>query len=374
MVVKIVKTLLKHIDIVPIAKVATVPAKSVQKPIGELLTGGAKNTVTTGINGLKSLRTKLSPKIEAYNARKLAVSKKFGTSDKILNNWNDSFGIANKEGVYQNAINHLNKSGSIDDYIIDRIPNLPKNSEDFAKIKKLLNQYLEKNLDIYSYSRIEKILNGFNKEIAPKLKNNGIIYVHDDTKSYGIITELYKTINPDAKIVTGWNNLKEYSKLHKDFNIVMLDDCLVSGESASKVFKNIKETAINDNIKNVDLYVLSAFEKGVSKVPKGLNVHYSGALKQDLRNSEYFKRDVDNKYKGMLMGILGTGNPEYNAYSAMMFEYMAPNNNSKFGAQMIKQLFTGPECSIKGVFEPVVANDNVSNGILKTLDKLRNVG
>ena len=74
------------------------------------------------------------------------------------------------------------------------------------------------------------------------------------------------------------------------------------------------------------------------------------------------------------MGILGTGNPEYNAYSAMMFEYMAPNNNSKFGAQMIKQLFTGPECSIKGVFEPVVANDNVSNGILKTLDKLRNVG
>ena len=147
MVVKIVKTLLKHIDIVPIAKVATVPAKSVQKPIGELLTGGAKNTVSTGINGLKSLRTKLSTKIEAYNARKLAVSKKFGTSEKILNNWNDCFGMANKDGVYQNAINHLNKSGSIDDYIIDRIPNLPKNSKDKKKIKTLLNQYLEKNLE-----------------------------------------------------------------------------------------------------------------------------------------------------------------------------------------------------------------------------------
>ena len=174
MVVKIVKTLLKHIDIVPIAKVATVPAKSVQKPIGELLTGGAKNTVSTGINGLKSLRTKLSPKIEAYNARKLAVSKKFGTSEKILNNWNDCFGIANKDGVYQNAINHLNKSGSIDDYIIDRIPNLPKNSEDFAKIKTTIS--LEK-LKMMKNVKIDYSINSDYEELGTEQIVEAVIWL-----------------------------------------------------------------------------------------------------------------------------------------------------------------------------------------------------
>lgn len=370
----IIGGLLRHANAVSIAKSTTRITKGCSKSIGETLTKGSAELKVIGNKALNSLKTKLKPTIDAYQARKLATSKKFGTSEKILDNWDESFGIANEKGIYQNAITHLNKSGAIDDYITSRIPSITKGSDDFNNIKNILNQYLEKNLDIYSYERIESILKEFNKDILPKLKNNGIIYVHDQTKSYGIIADIYKNINPDAKIITGWHNLQEYSKLHKDLNIIMLDDCLVSGESASKVFKNIKEAAIDGNIKNVDLYVLSAFEKGVAKAPKDLNIHYSGALKQDLRNSEYFKKDVPNQYKGMLMGLLGTGNPEYNAYSAMMFEYMTPNNNSKFAAQMVKHMFSGPECSIKGIFEPITANEDVTKGILKSLERIRNAG
>lgn len=378
MVSNIILSLLRHAD----KKIVKTAAKSLVKmapPVTEVI----KSTDNVLINKVgksdvldlsaKTLKTKISRVLQSYNARKLEVSKKFGTSDKILNNWKDMFGVADKNGVYKNAVEYLAKSGKIDSYITSRLPQIT-DPKDIEFVRNILTKYLEKNLDIYSYSRIEKILRGFNPEITAKLNKGAVLYVPDESKSYGIISEIYKTINPEAKVVTGWKNLKEFAKTQKDLDVIMLDDCLVSGESATKAFESITGKSGCADVRNVDLYLLSAFEEGVAKLPKGINVKYNGELRHNLKFSDYFKNEVENRHKGLLMSLLGTGSPEYNAYSAMMFEYMAPNNNSKFAAQMIKELFSGPECAIKGVFQPVKADDKVVNSVMNVLTNLRHTG
>lgn len=316
----------------------------------------------------KTIKSTIQKTLDSYNAKKLATSAEHGTSQRILTNWRESFGVKNKDGVYQNAIEHLQKTGSIDKYILERCPEL-KGTKDFEKVKSLLTGYLEKNLDIYTYERIQKILSGFNKDICEKLKKGAVIYVPDKSKSYGIIADIYKTINPDAKVITGWNALKNYSKTQKDISLVVLDDCLVSGESALKNYNSILEGC--SNVKDVDMYVLAAFKEGVSKLPKGINIHYDGQLKDMLRNSEYFKQGVDNKYKNLLMQFLGSGGSGYNSSSAIMFPYMAPNNNSLFATQMIKQIFSGPECAIKGFSTSIAPNEKVATGLASVIEKLR---
>ncbi len=329
------------------------------------VTSFTKNTVN---NAKKSIKNTIKKTLDKYNAKKLATSAEHGTSQRILNNWQESFGVTNKDGVYQNAIEHLQKTGSIDKYILERCPEL-KGTKDFERVKSLLTGYLEKNLDIYTYERIQKILSGFNKSICEKLQKGAVIYVPDEAKSYGIIADIYKTINPDAKVITGWNALKNYSKTQKDISLVVLDDCLVSGESAVKNYESILNGC--SNVKEVDMYVLTAFKEGAKKLPKGINLHYDGELKDTLRNSDYFKNGVDNKYKNLLMQFLGSGGSGYNSSSAIMFPYMSPNNNSLFATNMIKQLFTGPECAIKGFSTGITPNEKVATSITSVLDRLR---
>ena len=318
----------------------------------------------------KEGRSALEAAINVYNERKFTTADKFGSTKRILNNWKDIYGIEGQNGGYKYAIEHLDKSKAIDKFITERFPEITS-EEDLSAIKSVLTKYLEKNLDIYSYKRIDSILRSFNKDILPKLEDGAVLYVPDEGKSYNIITEMYKRINPDAKVVTGWNKLIDFQSKAKDLNVIVLDDCLVSGESAIKTFESIKKSGKLPNVKDVDMYFLTAYEEGLKSLPKDMNVHYAGEPRQYLRNSNYFRNEVDNKYKGILMKLLGTGNPKYSAYSSIMFPYMSPNNNSLFGAQMIKQLFSGPECAIKGFSTPVLAEPKVSENIAMMLEKAR---
>lgn len=374
MVAKIILSLLKHVDARVVTEAVETTVKCAKAPVSDAIVQMGKRSSSDLLHFTgKSLRARLAPVIDGYNSTKLATSRKFKTSEVILDNWDDAFGFADKSGVYRNAINRLNASGAIDDYILARAPQL-KGTDDFVRIKKVLNEYLEHNLDIYSYPRIEKILRDFNPEIVEKLRKGAVIYVHDDKKSYGIIAEIYKTINPDAKVITGWKNLKDFAATQKNLNVIMLDDCLVSGDSARKVFESIVGKNGCPNVNNVDLYLLTAFDEGLAKLPKELKVKYAGELKHKLRNSSYFRDVLPDKDKGLLMSILGTGNPKFNAYSAIMFEYMAPNNNSRFASDMIKHLFSGPECAIKGVFQDILANEKVSEYIMDNLSRAQKIG
>ena len=351
-------------------------AKGIVKPcakhVGAILKNSSKVVKTstpeikTFISRSDLIKTQIQKTLCEYNIVKLLNSKKYGSSRRILNNWRHTFGIKNSNGVFQNAIDHLDQIGAIDKYILKRCPQLQQNPKDFQKIKSLLTKYLEKNLDIYTYDRIERILMNFNKTIAPKLEKGAVIYVPDPQKSYGIITDIYKTINPDIKVISGWNSLKAYSKTQKELNLVILDDCLVSGKSAVKNYENIMKSC--KNVKNIDMYVMAAYEEGEKFVPKGITLHYDGKLKTFIRNSEYFKNEIPNKDKGLLLQFLGSGESGYNAGCAIMFPYMSPNNNCTFAVQMIKELFTGPECAIKGFTSTVQANEKVMANILKVIE------
>ena len=351
-------------------------AKGIVKPCAKHAGAILKNTskvVKTSTHEIRNfisrsdgIKTQIRKTLGEYNAAKLLNSEKHGSSRRILNNWRHIFGIKNQNGVFQNAIDHLNQIGAIDKYIFKRCPQLQNNPKDFQKIKSLLTKYLEKNLDIYTYERIEKILMNFNKTIAPKLEKGAVIYVPDPKKSYGIVTDMYKAINPDAKIISGWNNLKNFAKTQKELNLVILDDCLVSGKSAVKNYDSILEGC--KNVKNIDMYVMAAYEEGAKIVPKGITLHYDGKLKTFMRNSEYFKNEVNNKDKGLLLQFLGSGEFEYNAGCAIMFPYMSPNNNCTFAVHMIKELFSGPECAIKGFTSTIQANEKVMANILKVIE------
>ncbi|MDY6358091.1 MAG: hypothetical protein SPL73_07665 [Cyanobacteriota bacterium] len=329
----------------------------------------AKDTAKAVTSPVKHVRSEFDETLNMYNIEKLRTSEKFNTGTRELNNWMNSYGFKDNKGQYSVAINHLNETGAIDKYIAKRFPNI-KDSRQIARLRGVLNNYLEHNLDIYTYPRITDILTKFNKEISQKLKDGAIVYVPSKTKSYGLITEMYRQINPDAKIVTGWNNLKKYMASNKDLKIVTLDDCLGSGKSALDLQQTIANAAkqTNSKVKSLDLYVLSAYENGLKKLAdKNINVHYD-SVKTFLNKSDYFKNEVKGSNKQLLLGALGSPDPKFNAYGAIMFPYMAPNNNSLFSAQMMKELFTGPECAIKNVFAALEANEKISSSILRNLE------
>lgn len=350
-----------------ISKVSYVAASA--KEVGLKVTRPLQNTLGSAGKSLTEMSRVFREKLDLYNACKLLRSESFNTGTRMLNRWKPEFGVQ-VNGVYKNAIEELNRSGAIDKYIQRRFPTITAKT-DIDKIKRVLNGYLEKNLDIYTYPRINKILSDFHPEIAEKLKNGAIIYMPNKEKSYNLITQMYKEINPDAKVIEGYQNLKAFLKDKKGVDIVVLDDCLVSGKSATDLHKNIfiDIPDAKTKVKSLDMYVLTASKDGLGKVPKEINVHYSD-LKRSLTQSDYFKKVLAPEEKNILLAALGSSDLKYNQYCATMFPYMAPNNNSLFGAHMIRELFTGPECAIKGIFSPAEVDILRAEAIKKALQPI----
>lgn len=338
----------------------------VTKDAGLKIVRPIKEVAASTEKSLSGLTQAFREKLDLYNTCKLLKSEGFNTGTRIINRWKPEYGIQ-INGVYRNAIEELNQSGAIDRYIGQRFPTI-KSKADIEYIKGILNKYLEKNLDIYTYQRISKILSGFHPEIAQKLKNGAIIYMPNKEKSYNLITQMYKEINPDAKIIEGYKNLKTFLQDKKGVEIIVLDDCLVSGKSAAGLHKNIflDIPGGKEKVKSVDMYVLTASSDGLNKVPKEIKVHYD-SLKHSLTKSDYFKNELQPEEKNILLAALGSSDLKYNQYCAVMFPYMSPNNNSLFSAHMIRELFSGPECAIKGIFSPTEIDVLRSEAIKRAL-------
>ncbi len=301
----------------------------------------------------------------SYNTGKMASAMKHGRTSSILANWHPEYGIANRNGVFENAINKLKQDGgAIDDYLATAFPKL--NDKTREEAKKVLTEYLENNLDIYSYPRMKSILSDFAKQIK-KETPNAVIYVPDASKSYGIVGSLFKEVSPESKFIVGWKNLQKYTEKAKDVRVVVLDDCLVSGSSAVDLYKSITDGC--KNIKSVDMYVCAAYKKGIAAVSKdapNLNIHYSRDVKNTLEETDFFKNLVimmNGKPKSVKQDFLKTllrcqdTSQGYAAGTAIMFPYMAPNNNSLFSANMIQHLFTGPQFAIKNVEKSIVSKE-----------------
>lgn len=303
--------------------------------------------------------------LKNYNIQKIASAQRHGRTTEILNNWQGAYGIANKQGVFENAINKLKgEGGAIDTYLSTAFPNLNPTTRNEAR--QILIKYLENNLDIYSYPRLRSILRDFSQQIK-KSGENTVIYIPDETKSYGIIGSLFKEINPESKVVTGWKNLQEYSVKNPNVNVAILDDCLVSGESAVKLYDSIATSC--PNVQNIDMYICAAYQKGISRVaqeaPK-LNLHYSGTPKLTLEETDFFKNLIimaGGKPKTVQQDFLKTllrcqdTSQGYAAGTAIMFPYMAPNNNSLFSANMIQHLFSGPQFAIKNIEKNIISKE-----------------
>ena len=119
MVAKIILSLLKHVDARVVTEAVETTVKCAKAPVSDAIVQMGKSSSSDLLHFTgKSLRARLAPVIEGYNSTKLATSRKFKTSEAILDNWDDAFGFADKSGVYRNAINRLNASGAIDDYIL----------------------------------------------------------------------------------------------------------------------------------------------------------------------------------------------------------------------------------------------------------------
>lgn len=376
---KIISTLIKAVRkapyVAPKIKIGTLDSLGIEmKQLGKDVFQFEKNSRLITLDATKQssfgMTKAFKEKLDLYNATKLLKSEGFNTGTTVLNNWRPEFGLKTN-GVYKNAIEELYNNGAIERYIQKRFPSI-ESPYDIEKIKSVLTNYLEKNLDIYTYPRISKCLKDFHPEIVQKLKDGAVIYMPNKEKSYNLITQMYKEINPDAKVIEGYKNLKMFLENKKGVNIIVLDDCLVSGKSSQGLYKNIFKDmeGASEKVKSLDLYVLSAFKDGLNKVPKGINVHYSD-LKYPLTQSDYFRKELLPLEKSILLATLGSSDLKYNAYCATMFPYMSPNNNSLFSAHMIKELFSGPECAIKGIFGPPMIDDVAKlNSLNKALSQI----
>lgn len=324
----------------------------------------AKKVVNSSIEKTDFAK-KLEAVVDKYNRSKLASAIKRKRTTEFLHNWKDSYGIKNSKGVYQNAIDELTKqNGPLDNYLKTVFPNISPATAKNAK--SLLTKYLEKNLDIYSYERLEDILKGFSTQIQ-KSGKNPVIYVPNEEKSYGIIAEIYKKINPDARVITGWKNLIEYSSKNPNTNVAILDDCIMSGKSVEDVYNSIRQSC--KGVKDIDFFACTACERGINQLKANIpqaGIHYDGSLRKTLEESDFFKElaiIVNGKEKTVQQDFLKTllrcqdTTQGFSTGSAVMFPYMAPNNNSIFAAKMIESLFSGPRYAIKNCEKLAVSKE-----------------
>ena len=299
----------------------------------------------------------LSETIEQYYQGKInsAIKHSDIQGQQILCNWKDEYGIPDADGKYMAAVRELLKDGGAADMFLDEaFPKLDKTTRNNAK--KVLGEYLENNLDIYSYDRIRAILSDFGEQIE-KI-DNPVFYIPKKGKSYDIIATLYKETNSNAHFVTGKEMLQEYCAVNPGANIIIMDDCLASGNSAIDVYNEIKGI---DGLNDINLFTLLATKDGAQKVAQdapGLNLYYNGKLKAPLKETDFYEslgikigKKINHVQQDFLTTLLGGAASSQNQYSlgnyAIMFQYMAPNNNSIFASNMIQHLYSGPRVAIK---------------------------
>lgn len=299
----------------------------------------------------------LSETIEQYYQGKInsAIKHSDIQGQQILCNWKDEYGIPDADGKYMAAVRELLKDGGAADMFLDEaFPKLDKTTRNNAK--KVLGEYLENNLDIYSYDRIRAILSDFGEQIE-KI-DNPVFYIPKKGKSYDIIATLYKETNSNAHFVTGKEMLQEYCAVNPGANIIIMDDCLASGNSAIDVYNEIKGI---DGLNDINLFTLLATKDGAQKVAQdapGLNLYYNGELKAPLKETDFYEslgikigKKINHVQQDFLTTLLGGAASSQNQYSlgnyAIMFQYMAPNNNSIFASNMIQHLYSGPRVAIK---------------------------
>ena len=334
------------------------------KKFGISIDGGTKGE-TNLPNALRSAddisfagkTEELSETIEQYYQGKInsAIKHSDIQGQQILCNWKDEYGIPDADGKYMAAVRELLKDGGAADMFLDEaFPKLDKTTRNNAK--KVLGEYLENNLDIYSYDRIRAILSDFGEQIE-KI-DNPVFYIPKKGKSYDIIATLYKETNSNAHFVTGKEMLQEYCAVNPGANIIIMDDCLASGNSAIDVYNEIKGI---DGLNDINLFTLLATKDGAQKVAQdapGLNLYYNGELKAPLKETDFYEslgikigKKINHVQQDFLTTLLGGAASSQNQYSlgnyAIMFQYMAPNNNSIFASNMIQHLYSGPRVAIK---------------------------
>ena len=141
-------------------------------------------------------------------------------------------------------------------------------------------------------------------------------------------------------------------------DIIILDDCIASGDSAIDVYNKIKDFP---NCNGVSMYSFVVTKEGLSKIAESapnLQVHYDGSPMLPVRETEFYNSLTLIGPKGKPIKIqqdffvtLLEGAAKQSQYSsngyAIMFEHMAPNNNNIFASNMILQLFSGPRVAVK---------------------------
>lgn len=264
------------------------------------------------------------------------------------------------------------EGGAVDKYIAAMLEEkgLTLNTATRKQVRELLCKYLDANLDVYNYGRIDRILKDFDVQIK-KLGDGTVFFRPEEGKSYDILMALYKKHNPGARFVTNINDLQGCK------NVVILDDCSVSGNSLIGLYeKQLKDVLGKDG--KVQAFFLTAFDEGLERIKTKLgagnvsinqgtanriNIHHHGASKSILPESEFFKNlsvgernllttflQVDAKAprtqellsfardRGVIFDIKPTTGYQHSG-TAILFDYMGPNNNSPFSSLMLRNLF-----------------------------------
>lgn len=300
-------------------------------------------------------------KYNEYMAGKIH-KEKIPKTNLIVKNTDEALKLLKQEG------------GVVDKYIESMLEknDLTLGDETYAQVRGLLCKYLDTHLDIYSYDRIGGILKGFDEKVQ-NLKGKTAFFIPEPGKSYDILMALYKKQNQGAEFVSDPNKLKGYD------NVVILDDCSVSGNSIIDVYQKKLEGVIDKDTK-VQAFFLTVFDEGLERIKTKLgeknvsinrgtknkvNIHHFGESKHILPESDFFQSlsieeqnllstflQIDpnaprmqeakalfkEKYSGFYFNVKPTHGYEHSGV-AVLFDYMGPNNNSPFATIMLKELY-----------------------------------
>ncbi len=233
------------------------------------------------------------------------------------------------------------------------------------KCEALLKTYLDNMLDIYSYDSIVSTLRTLSENLSG-INGPKVFYIPESGKSYDILAEIYKTHDPNARFITGPEALKEYLQKNGQTNVIILDDCIGSGNSVIEAVDRIKNLP---NIQSITSANIVSSEGGNGNIEARFKnsqpeVHLiSTKTVKDLKDCDFFKALSPSDQT--LLSLLVNGPKQIGEqidYSesglSIQFPYMAPNNNSKFAARMLRETFCGPECAIKNIYARIGEKEN----------------
>lgn len=231
----------------------------------------------------------------------------------------------------------------------------------YKKYSRLIAEYYDKNVNIYSKQSIIEDLKLLNKKIIEYIKQNNLsednLYVIENMlnipKSYNIINKMYMDLfNVPDKNILKLKNISEINRLPENSIFLILDDIVGTGNSFVEIGNYDKDAQCLSKNRHILFVPIIATKKGVDFVKNTIhsaareNYDHVIYLEENLLNvssgtnifGSFLKKILPQKF--YQISDKGYGEQA----TCIAFPYMSPDNNAYISANLVSLFLPSMDC------------------------------